>query len=152
MDTKVHEGLLRHYCHHSYAAHETATSHARTTTKRIIESIKMVDYEENKIMQIKNSCPPGNETVSPKAQRHPRHWLANYKVKETLGQGNFGKVKVGIDNKGQKVALKVRTSENDATSHISFLTVYRSRKVEEEPLLDKVPQRGMYIDLRHPTV
>jgi serine/threonine protein kinase len=42
-------------------------------------------------------------------REHKYHWISGYIVKETIGRGTFGKIKLGIDvNNGMKVALKVR--------------------------------------------
>lgn len=40
-------------------------------------------------------------------------WMTRYIVRETVGQGNYGKVKLGIDTQtGEEVALKVTVSES----------------------------------------
>lgn len=62
--------------------------------------------EKNK--QVSSVLAEGEGVASPAALRHPKYWLKDYGIRETLGQGNFGKVKLGIDKKtGRKVALKV---------------------------------------------
>eukprot|EP01117_Protostelium_nocturnum_P006506 TRINITY_DN2344_c0_g1_i4.p1 TRINITY_DN2344_c0_g1~~TRINITY_DN2344_c0_g1_i4.p1 ORF type:complete len:235 (+),score=74.52 TRINITY_DN2344_c0_g1_i4:273-977(+) len=58
--------------------------------------------------KIETSRRAGELASSPRDdERNPRNWLHEFNVRETLGEGSFGKVKLGVHKlTGQRVALK----------------------------------------------
>jgi serine/threonine protein kinase len=88
--------------------------------------------------KIETSMKAGEAAPSPTSHRDPRNWVADYHIRETLGQGSFGKVKLGIHKiTGQKVALKF-------VDHLRLLKTRYATKFHREMEIHR--------ELNHPNI